>query len=755
MRQEMKRVVATLALVTLLGAAAATAGEPVTVNPLAKWIPAESMLVIAYDGNNPACSKTALHGILNEPELRAVFQGPVAALKKLLAQEAMKKGELDTDVLMPLLQTKIGLAVVGLAPPPVEMGPPQPELLLIIEVGKADSPAAKAVSVLLEYIKTKAGVPPDVFKPAKVAGVDVQTANINGVPVGYATTQGHFLLGTAGALRKALDANSTKIAGLKEFQRVSAITGGNEVLLVHYAHASLMRTLRLFMPAELRNTLEGPEFGLANVRSVSVSVAPDGKGFRASLFIYSPGERTGLMKLMAGKPLDPAVIKLAPRDAQFFYAASGDFGAFWDFVVSQVAKTPVERRDVENELAKVNQVLGFDLRKDFIDSLGGEVAVFEPPLIAAVKLKNPAKFKACLASLLSVAAKSIPGVGPLRNLELKLSTLEYQKHTITYVDGTGLPMFIQPCYAMVGDYAVFATYPMALKGYLTGMSAAGSLLDNADFKAVRAKIGPGASVIYYADSKAFIGQVYRLSPWVAGLLKAVPPEFQPLCPDPAKLPPSNVITRHLFGCTAGCRPLPDGMLWESYSPIGLPTPPVMREAGGIATTAILAGMLLPALGRARGEARKVRSASNMKQIAKAAQLWLLKHGGNTTYPPSLKALMDKEIIGEPKLFIHPSSSRKPRKGEFYSDYDSILDMVGRQLTEAEAPMNLPLAWEKRNFSGDGRNVVFFDSHVEFMPEPRFRLLMVRVNKFVDDIKKGKKPKWTEDGPAVLRELENF
>ena len=131
----------------------------------------------------------------------------------------------------------------------------------------------------------------------------------------------------------------------------------------------------------------------------------------------------------------------------------------------------------------------------------------------------------------------------------------------------------------------------------------------------------------------------------------------------------------------------------------------------------------------------------MKQIAQAANLWMLKHGDNTKWPTSLKALVDSKIIEEPKVFVHPSNPREPKAGEFHSDYESILDKVGRNLTEAETPMSLPLAWEKRDFSGDGRNVVFFDSHVEFMSEASFRKLKERVDKFVEAIKKGEKPEW--------------
>jgi hypothetical protein len=132
--------------------------------------------------------------------------------------------------------------------------------------------------------------------------------------------------------------------------------------------------------------------------------------------------------------------------------------------------------------------------------------------------------------------------------------------------------------------------------------------------------------------------------------------------------------------------------------------------------AILAGMLLPALGRARAEARKVRCASNLDQIAKGANMWLLKYGDNTHWPPSLKALMDDGIIVEPKVFLCPACDTAPAPGEFVTDYECVLDLVDGKVAQAET-MDVPFAWDKKGNHHDGVNVVYFDSHVEFESGP--------------------------------------
>jgi prepilin-type processing-associated H-X9-DG protein len=723
-----------------LFAAAVVGGEAPSVNALAEWAPAESIVFVAYDGANPACRQTALHQILAEPEIRAVFEKPLAELKKVLADEAMKKGELDTDVLMGLLRTRVGLAFLGLAPPAAEMMDPQPELLLVVRVGKKDSAAARAVRLLVEHVKTKTGLAPDAFKPGKVMGVDAFTAMLGEATVTYATAREHFVLGTGNAVSKALDANVTKLAAAKEFQRVSRVTGGREVLVAYYAHAAAMQKFGMFMPPEAARVLLDREFGLANVRSLSFAFSPDGRGFRCSALVHAPGERKGLLKLLAAKPLNPAVVKLAPKQSEFFCAQALDLGALWDFVVDRAVTTPDDRRRLDEGLAEAKQELGFDIRNDLVASLGGEFALFGPPLTFVVKLRDRAAFERCVNAALKRIADEM-GKGPdLAGCRLELRTLDYRGHTLTYLDGRRFPLIIQPCYTMVGDYAVVAPTPMALKTYLETMAAGANLTDKTDFQAVRAKIGGPVSSLYYGDSKAFLANVYRVLPFLLGLAKAVPAAYQGLCPDPARLPPPSVVSRHLFGSVAGCRAVPDGLLWESHSPVGLPTPPSIRQGAGVATSAILAGMLLPALGRARGEARKVRSAANLSQIGKGVHLWLLKHGENKFYPPSLKALADDGIIQEPKVFLNPAGDTRPVPGKFVCDYDSVLDRVDRKLAEGEIPPGLPLAWEKANLHGDGRNVMFFDAHVQFVTPARFDALMKEVDAFVKKMNQPAPPK---------------
>ena len=176
----------------------------------------------------------------------------------------------------------------------------------------------------------------------------------------------------------------------------------------------------------------------------------------------------------------------------------------------------------------------------------------------------------------------------------------------------------------------------------------------------------------------------------------------------------------------------------------------------IAIIAILAGMLLPALARAREEARRIRCRNNLNQLAKGFATYLNEHGDNRFYPCPLgrngtttdyngaewlAALYWSGVVPEPGVFICPSSPDTNDNGDdigthvqaagFNSQTVSYAGMHYRSQTNSggtaisgairdDFPPNMPMGSDDTQGSinhgeknNGGMALLFFDSHVEF------------------------------------------
>ena len=172
----------------------------------------------------------------------------------------------------------------------------------------------------------------------------------------------------------------------------------------------------------------------------------------------------------------------------------------------------------------------------------------------------------------------------------------------------------------------------------------------------------------------------------------------------------------------------------------------------IAIIAILAGMLLPALARAREEARRIRCRNNLNQLAKGMATYLNEHGDNRFYPCPLgrassannyngaewlASLYWTKTVPEPGVFICPSSPDTNKDGLNIGSYTASADFDNETVSYAamhyesisagtgmairdDFPPNKPMGSDDTQLpvnhgeqTNGGMAILFFDSHVEF------------------------------------------
>jgi prepilin-type processing-associated H-X9-DG protein len=145
---------------------------------------------------------------------------------------------------------------------------------------------------------------------------------------------------------------------------------------------------------------------------------------------------------------------------------------------------------------------------------------------------------------------------------------------------------------------------------------------------------------------------------------------------------------------------------------------------GIVATMFIAlqiSILLPALNRAREAGNRVKCASNLRQIALAAQMYANENQGNL--PPDLPTLFKGGNL-QPDVLICPATNHVAASGtpSFQLGKDLSYVYVGKGM-RSDSPIDAVVAYEPPSDHTPGQtgvrsggNVLFADGHVEFVTD---------------------------------------
>ena len=251
-----------------------------------------------------------------------------------------------------------------------------------------------------------------------------------------------------------------------------------------------------------------------------------------------------------------------------------------------------------------------------------------------------------------------------------------------------------------------------------------SILDNEAFVSVRKRLGgEQASSIHFMDLRATAPDSYATWRAVASLDQFA--DVFGVASPPMLIPPLNEVMAHLSA--AGQVSWSDAAGWHMRSLSPFPGSELLAtdpSSMGVAQEAMVISILLPALNRAREQANRVKSASNLKQMGLAALMYSNEQKDGSL-PPTLGVMVAKEDLTA-DVFVNPRrNSPHPPPGltgdqqsqwvEEHSDY--VWLGKGKKNT---ATFEEIIAYEKPEGLKDGINILYGDGHVEFQTMARAR-----------------------------------
>jgi hypothetical protein len=471
--------------------------------------------------------------------------------------------------------------------------------------------------------------------------------------------------------------------------------------------------------------------GIEDVSGVGVSAAPVAPGlFRNKLIVHHPeGSGKGFLWSMFGRaPHALGSESMLPTNTAIAAFADLDLAQVWQVLQTEMSQSGIPQaaemaRAFPQMFEKQTQIPWPAL----LESLGGDVGVVltldetkrisipagprnqmdlpAPGLLFAVKIKNDLLYERISAKL-SENPKAI--MSEEKGLKICSMPLDLP-----------IPIAVQPTLASSGDYFYFASSPELVRTVQAVRQGKGpGLKGSAKFQNLAKHLPAEGNQFIYVDQ--IFGETVRqlqsqamsgngMGEEQLGMFRRLLGGGQPAY--------SLAIGAHT---TVG---------WQTTSVGNQDSASAVMLVPAVGATAVGAGLLLPALAKAKGRAQTITSVSQLKQLGLAARMYANDHQDKF---PNAKTWCDdlQEIVGNPKTYKAPNDQNPGRCSYAYNERLSGMEesKISPQTVlffEADGDWNLsggPDLLLTRPRSGNLYVIGFADGSVQQLQASRIRSL---------------------------------
>jgi prepilin-type processing-associated H-X9-DG protein len=428
--------------------------------------------------------------------------------------------------------------------------------------------------------------------------------------------------------------------------------------------------------------------GLTEIKGCGFSsIAVNNDLYRGRGVIYAP-VRQGIIWKIAGENRDFSLLKKLPANTVLAYNSQIRFDVLWSWLKKELAASSIENKDVFDSLEDDLLRKGIDLNKLLQSTTGeiGMVMTVDMDKIHEINIKEQtlkiSNFQFALMlgvkdnKIFKLIKSRIPPMSPKNGTPAPQDRIVY---TLPL-----LPEFIKPTVADKGGYLFIASNPELVDILADGAKA--RLIDTPTFKKLSVGLPTDHGLAFSYASKNFtkfvvqIQDAFSKNDPVQSILAEVQKFNKPV--EVFKL--EQLYDQGLlsvFNCNID------------------PTADILVKVA-VVPVAITAGLLAPALSKARERARSIQTMSNLKQIGLALKMYAMDNKDKfpvTSGTDSLNLLVQQNYI--------QASVLKDKSGCKYYYIGGL---------EEEMSPNLPLIIAIPKSSRTRIPVLFLDGHVEMM-----------------------------------------
>ncbi|MEX2215341.1 MAG: hypothetical protein WD768_14510 [Phycisphaeraceae bacterium] len=673
--------------------------------PLAENVPADALIYVGWRGASdlgPGYEGSHLQAVLKASNLAELVEDFLPRALGELAEQT----RLDVDML-DMLGTILGHAwkyPTALYFGGIEKGPngrPNVKFALFCKAGNDGPRLARQLNGLFEE-----------------SGAPVRAAEANGlVTIAMGQLPG-----------------GDKLAKSVRFTAAMKEVGSDPVLAVYVDAEGLMTMAESMMDAELGEVEEWravrDAMGLTNLKRFALTAGFKEKNWATNIWIEAPGKRHGLLALIDGKPLSDDALKVVPKSAAWVAAVNFDVARFIPEIRRglQLSGTRAGPR-FDDALAELRDTLGFDLQKDLLEAMGDEWIVYSDNNVAGTgmlgmaginRLRDPKKFEASMKRLQVVAGEVLQrevgrGGGP----RFEFKTFRMGGRTVNYLS---IPA-IAPAWTIEGDMLVVGLYPQVVVAAADRLKAGGpSILENEEYIKLRKSLTTASNpnMIGFFDLPQTAGEGYQTSLLISQFVMGMADMFGLNAP-PMVLPTLRDLRPHLV--PAGLVTWSDEKGWHLAGSTPFPGAELLatQQSVMVSVQAMAVGVLLPALGSARRNARQMQSSTQVRGLIQGCINYA--PGNKDRFPDNIGMLVDLNYF-TPEYMFSPMDARgitipadlmeweKAKRTAWLNENTSYCYITG-QVDDTDSTK--VLIFEKLHSPGmTGVAVGFHDNHVNWM-----------------------------------------
>lgn len=466
---------------------------------------------------------------------------------------------------------------------------------------------------------------------------------------------------------------------------------------------------------------------LAGFRRIGYTGSFTGPDWSDRFFIEAPTPRRGLPALLDTQPLGAEALASIPKDATIAMALRFDLSRLLREVREAMRKIDTQAADkLEEALITASDATDVDIEVDVIDALGDQWTAYAAPSVGGEgvlgsaminRLDDPARIDNALWQLSQRANEAMAeNTGGDVNIAIKQTEVDGLR--ISYLS---VPAFA-PSWAVRDGYLYFGLYPQVVAAAANHVQgSAPGLAHNERYQDLRRRLNaPEGAAINFIDTEARVPALYGSFLMQMRVYLGMADMWGVQSP-PMFLPPVHVVMQHLSPAGSAHWSDEHGLHIHQIQPFpgahDLATSDFAWLSASQSTSA-----LLPALGRSREAANRVKCASNIRQIGQGIALYGAENRGK--YPADLGEILRTQDLGI-EVFTCPSSNvdvpghlrnaPADQQAAWVNANSSFVYVgAGRNMRDAGNVDAVILYEHDHNHAHEGMNILFGDGRVRFV-----------------------------------------